>query len=556
LPTLGVPLMQASWKMCVIVWTVITASASDAAGSEINPKLKLVGARGEQAPGMPVGIKFDQLIGNPALNNSGRVAFHALVAGDGIGFDNRGGVWSESAGALTLIARTGNHAPDVPSGVHFAGFPGPVLTDAEGRVALRGTLSGNGVDSTNDTGIWAERNGTLTMIARGGEPAKGLPLGISFGDVSELRLNNVGQTAFMAGLQGSGVDESNDFSIWSEGSGMLRLVARKGDEAPGAPLGARFRGFGTGTGDFFAFNSEGASAFFARLEGTGIDETNSTGVWAERNGVLSLIARAGASAAGAVGAVFHQFGDPAIDSDAQTAFAALLTGHGVDATNNSGIWSEGHGALQLVARAGDAVPGMPEGARFGGFFISSPSNLLHPVMNSSGQTAFLGTLVGPEINEGNDTGVWVEHSGSLSLVAREGDRAPGTPEGVVFSGFDLPVLNSAGQVAIRAFLTGDDLDQFNDIGIWAQDRSGQLRLVARNGEDIEVRPGDFRGAGSTSISGTSFNDSGQLAFYSSGIGGVVSNVATIPEPGTIWLLAAWPIVAITAHRQLNTIMVP
>ena len=46
----------------------------------------------------------------------------------------------------------------------------------------------------------------------------------------------------------------------------------------------------------------------------------------------------------------------------QTAFVGFLTGNGTTADNDSGLWSEGQGnGLALVARAGDAAPGLGSG---------------------------------------------------------------------------------------------------------------------------------------------------------------------------------------------------
>ena len=45
-------------------------------------------------------------------------------------------------------------------------------------------------------------------------------------------------------------------------------------------------------------------------------------------------------------------------------FRADVTGSGVGATNNQGVWSEGSGSLSLVARTGTQAPGAPGGVNF------------------------------------------------------------------------------------------------------------------------------------------------------------------------------------------------
>src|SRR5262245_12877679 len=140
------------------------------------------------------------------------------------------------------------------------------------------------------------------------------------------------------------------------------------------------------------------------------------------------------------------FRGPVLNDAGQTAFRADVTGIGVGATNNQGIWSEGSGSLLLVARTGSQAPGAPGGVNFR---IDPAFELFSPVLNSAGQTAFYGGLT-----DGN-VGLWSEGPGSLNLVARSGVQAPGAPVGVNLSfsaglspfHLDWPKLSNAGQTA-------------------------------------------------------------------------------------------------------------
>src|SRR5262245_13793298 len=83
------------------------------------------------------------------------------------------------AAALRTVALTGQPAPDTAGGgtyesfgtyVHSQGqfvYGGPVLNDA-GQVAFRANLTGSGVDSTTNQGIWSEGSGSLSLVARTG----------------------------------------------------------------------------------------------------------------------------------------------------------------------------------------------------------------------------------------------------------------------------------------------------------------------------------------------------------------------------------------------------
>jgi hypothetical protein len=268
-----------------------------------------------------------------------------------------------------------------------------------------------------------------------------------------------------------------------------------------------------------------------------------------------------------VGAVFTGpiaplvFGTPDLNNAGQTAFRGNVTGGGVDSTNNEGIWLATSGSLALAVRSGDHAPGTPDGVNF-----AAVSTADSPRLNDAGQLAFSAYLTGPGVSSSNLMGLWSGAPGSLALVARTGEHAPGTQGGVVFFGFygDLyykqrspMILNAAGQTAFSAFLEGSGISPSNDRGIWATDHSGVLQLIAREGDPLEVAPGDFRtvsslvfltDAISTYSTGNSdgrpsaFNNLGQLAFrasFTDGSSGIfVSNRVAVPEPSTFVLAAA------------------
>jgi hypothetical protein len=315
-------------------------------------------------------------------------------------------------------------------------------------------------------------------------------------------------------------------------------------------------------------NGSGQTAFSALLSGPGVNGSNDIGIWSEGGGSgLALVAREGSPAPDTGSGVNFSdfFGDPVLNGKGQTAFIAWLGGTGINSTNNSGIWSEGGGSgLALIARRGSPAPGTESDVNFDRFFRP-------PVMNGSGQMAFTALLNGPgvEINT-NRSGIWSEGGGSgLALVAREGSPAPGTEIGVNFiSYFSEPVLNNSGQTAFSASLSGTGVDGSNNSGIWAEDLSGNLCLIVRKGDllDVDDGPGvDFRVIRSLGVTGATgnedgrrshFNDLGQLAFqatfYDDTEGIFVSNlVATIPEPSTLLLGALASVGLLMRRRSLR-----
>ena len=68
------------------------------------------------------------------------------------------------------------------------------------------------------------------------------------------------------------------------------------------------------------------------------------------------------------GIVFDHFNtaEIVINEAGQVAFRSVLVGPGVNSDNDRGLWSEGSGALSLVAREGSPAPGTVAGVEFSG----------------------------------------------------------------------------------------------------------------------------------------------------------------------------------------------
>ncbi len=403
--------------------------------------------------------------------------------------------------------------PDQGSGVDFSGsFSTPVLS-ASGDVAFLGLITGTGVDLSNDTGIWQRADGTLAAVARTGSdgPGPNLGAGIHFSQLSTPLLNAVGELAFHGVVSGTGVNLNNDRGIWTNAGGSLAPVAREGTDGPTGP--------GLGTGVHFAsvadarLNSAGHVAFQAVLTGSGVNSSNERGVWTNAGGALAAVSREGNTAAlgpgvGA-GISFSNYGGVVLNGAGEVAFRGTLTGTGVSSSNDTGIWTNVGGTLAVLAREGSEGPGPGLGAG-----VNFNTFFFNPAINSAGMVAFRGSLIGTGVDGSNNSGIWLHSGGSLAVVARTGADGPGPDlgAGVNFSGFSDPVLNAAGNVAFVGSLTGTGVDATNSGGVWTI-TGGVLAAVARSGND---GPGPGLGAG---VNFTSFsfrdlvmNAAGEVAF--------------------------------------------
>ena len=291
----------------------------------------------------------------------------------------------------------------------------------------------------------------------------------------------------------------------------IETVALDGDPAPGADAGSTF----------FTFNDVGAiasgTAFRAFLRTSGFGDCDE-GLWAGPASGVALVACEGFPAPDTeVGTVFVTpgggFPGTSVANDVgQVAFPSRLRGIGVGFFDDEGIWLGSPGNVRLLAREGDQAPGTPSGVEFIGL------NSAVVRLNDAGQVAFGGSLIGPGVSSANDRGIWLGSlSGNLALVAREGDPAPGTAPGVVFSEIlnlgvsrEGAVVNDAGEVVLLAVVSGPGVTFANNRGIWIG-APGNLRLAVRSGDQVPGLP-----PGSTFVGpfAPTLNDLGEIAFLS------------------------------------------
>ena len=542
------------------------AFAAPPASAANLPDLETVAVSGQQAPGGDPGVNF-RGFDRPVLNAAGQTAFSAFLTGSGVdGGTNNAGIYSEGGGTLAEVVREGRQVPGANPGVIFGGFDDPLFNAAGQTVFRNDRLTGTGVGSSNNEGIYRESGGTLAEVVREGQQVPDADAGVVFSGSSrglfgfetfaDPMLNSAGHIAFRASVAGTGVDSTtdNNIGIYRENDGTLAQVARAGQQAPGASGDVKFEGFSDPV-----LNSAGRTAFVGGLTGSGVTGSNDTGIYSEGGGTLAEVARKGQQAPGAASAVnFNFFNTPVLNGAGQIAFTAFLRGSSVNSSNDSGIYREAGEALVEVVREGKSVPDPGTGLKFG--------DLGSPVLNAAGHIAFRADLTGPTVDEPDFGGIYRESGETLVEVARTGRQAPGADPGVNFGGFGEPVLNAAGQIAFTAFLAGSGVDGSNDEGIYATDRGGDLLEIVRTGDLFDVNDDplieDLRtisfvnlvsGSGGEDGRRTSFNDLGQLAFqlgFTDGTEGVfVSNIVAIPEPTTAGLLGLGGIVFLSRRNR-------
>mgnify|MGYP003694368077 CR=1 FL=1 len=131
-----------------------------------------------------------------------------------------------------------------------------------------------------------------------------------------------------------------------------------------------------------------------------------------------------------------------------------LAGAGVTTANNDSIWlyTPGSGS-QLLVREGDPAPGTA-GATFVNTNTAWFPGISPTSLTRSGRYEFTTGLTGGDVTPGvNERALYAGTvGGGLTIIARDGQPAPGTD--AVFDGFSpyYSLINDAGDVAFQAML--------------------------------------------------------------------------------------------------------
>jgi len=434
----------------VRTFTLLALAASTATAQSLLPNQgQVVAAVGDAPIGTPAGATIGNSgpFDNAVLDLDGNLLFRARLVGGTIGaLNDRALYYGRTSADLRLIAQAGG--PD-PSGI----YPGATLNSStvstqaplgsglsssyrtNGGFLLfpaymngGGLISGPTVGARNDSFLfWGTPNGVTILAQKNVTTMPG-------GGVIDNTLASLGQQITALGSDGTAVfyatledlplgttdvTSDNNAAFVFGTPGNLAYLVRKGDTLLGGQVAIGQLGLNCQRNDLGqVLHDQTLSQSLGSVPATA---ANDKVVLVTTAGVHGIVMREGDQAAGAAVGAFY--GSPTLaqgfGNSGRTAFTGSLTG-AVTTDDDLAVWEGGVGNVQLVAREGGPAPGTAGGETFASFFGGSLS-----YSDASG-TVFTGTVAGGSVTTANDAGIWAGHPGSVQLIAREGDAAPGT----------------------------------------------------------------------------------------------------------------------------------
>ena len=536
----------------VLTLLTVVVSSSSLRGQTTDPIRTVALSFNGPAPGSSSGNPFADF-GLPSINDLGQTAFFAEV-----GLPSTEGLFSEGTPTgLSQLFEEGEFVPNSGGTQTLDSFLNVTQFSNSGQTLnnVGGRLSGLSpprlllrASSSSDLDVAVDIFGSISGASG---PSIITPTS------QNLRLNDSGEVSFTV----LGPSSSAGVAIFSETGGQgFRQVVGENDILQASQVAGLSQDILLTTAVNLVGLNDASQNLFSSTFSTGTAIEN--GLFLEDAGVFSVAATTGVNVE--PGISLDRISDATLNNQGQTVFQAGLGGATVSFANDSALVGNVGGSLEILVREGDAAPGTT--GFFAGFGPGSSFAEELPVLGNGGDTVFVSAISGAG-GFGFETGLFrVDELGTVELIAQEGVPVSGLPAGTVIDNFSAPSINENGQVAFQAILDGSGVTFANDVAIFAEDINGNLQLIAREGDLLNVSDdpnapdfrviddlGFFGGSGSGDGTSSGFNELGQVAFHADlDVGGgifVSSLVVAVPEPSSFFVLLFGASVCLTRRSR-------
>lgn len=449
----------------------------------------LISTTDASVPGVKGAVWVPNQFNNPTIDSNGRVVVRGQIGGAGITTANSKLYLGGTPGIWTILARDGSTVPGGdPSGYVFnttAGINGlgstSIMSVAGGFLAS-GNINGAGVTTATDTATYLiHQDGSSALLLREGNlyPGGGGSAITTATAAAGQQMNSLGESIISATLLGGDVSgTTNNAAVVILAPTGNRAVCRKGSLAPGFTDGT------TITPDGFGLNLGGGDVEFgatlvnAATVTTANDKVRVTSAGAAP-GELRVYCREGSPVPGMKGVTFKptsSFSNPArtLTTDGKILAQTSLGGAVTLNVDDNMLFVEDHGAISVLLRRGQAIPGVTDG-------VYNTNNATSAFLNNNGMLAFQGILQNADGTAMALNGTFIavrKADGTIVNLARQGDAVPGLP------GSTYATLN--GNTSICLSDNGVVVFDANCLparrAIMAWDETNGLRIIAQTGD--------------------------------------------------------------------------
>ncbi|WP_432799487.1 PEP-CTERM sorting domain-containing protein [Poriferisphaera sp. WC338] len=319
-------------------------------------------------------------------------------------------------------------------------------------------------------------------VAMIGDRAPGTEDGVRFRNFTTggVALDESGQIAFYAKLEGSVPEISLDSGIWYEQRHEIKRIIRRNDAVEG--VGGSYTSTSVPMSD-----GQGGLYFVGNVYNTAWNSGLTSLFWYEKEGIRRPMIREGEE--GLPGFLENEYVKKMPSLKFNSSGEAIQTvSYAGGKYWGSGIWHTNQdGERSLIVKQGQQAPGFDEGVTFGNPFSKS-GYINDSLIGDDGTVVFNANLVGNGLEDANS--LWVLRQDGLEAVAYRDMGAVGVGENMVLGTIGQLQAMSGGQVIYGAYYKQQGSDENIGRGVWRGDGQGSELIVASGDPVIGLRVGE------------------------------------------------------------------
>lgn len=361
-----------------------------------------------QAPDLPPGTVFGTSLGFFELNESGNVAFSIEVLGLP---GNSRGLFRTVDSQLQKVIASGDPAPGIGNGVAIHNLPLTFGFNNSNLMAFTCTLSGPGVNVSNDTAVYMHWFGGLNLVKRKGSPAPPIGNGWTWGtsSLNTVQIADTGRVVFPSQLHTAAGER---ISRWSGWPGLLSHGLIGGNFSPeGWPYVDQEM-----LGLAHTIMTEEGYAFRHRID---VNGSSHVGIWLYDGMSNHTVALQGT--AGPLG-IYDSFQGvtgttkPSVAFDGSVAFRARFVNLD-ESADTAVILKRPNMPASVIAQEGQQAAGYAPGV----VYKDMLPLYLHTIVDEAGRVFFTAEVDGPGIDSSNNTALYLAlPGGEVRQIVRRG----------------------------------------------------------------------------------------------------------------------------------------